>query len=448
MPKSSLAALPTDVQSHVNQAIDSLRDLIPPDPSFVSEDVKNTIFKTVDGLNDDMRKLSLTIHDNPELGFKEFQARKNLVTALKKLGFNVSNPSDLETAFVATYTRGSGGRTFGFNAEFDALPDIGHACGHNLIAVIAVVGAAALKAAMEASDMSGTVKVIGSPAEEDGGGKILLLKQGIYDDLDACGMAHPFSGMGVAGSCPIGGPATLSRSGLEIEFHGRGAHAGSAPWMGVNALDAAVQGYTAVSMLRQQLEPTMRVHGIILGSEKWVTNIIPSYSKVSFGTRALDTKLCIDLREKVIACFKSAAESTGCSCKIKAPDDEVYAETRNNEKLAHSYQIFMDRAFGDKIQLQGVTTASTDFGNVCYKLPGFHPMFDIPSEEGSSNHTPGFAEAARTPEAHNRAMKVAKGLAVIGAKFMIDDNFAKETREAFEKLKEEIGNSVGQSKTE
>ncbi|KIR58965.1 hypothetical protein I314_05379 [Cryptococcus bacillisporus CA1873] len=451
MPKSSLASLPTDVQSHVNQAIDSLRDLIPPDPSFVSEDIKDVIFKTVDELNDDMRKLSLAIHDNPELGFKEFEARKNLVAALKKLGFDISNPSKLETAFVATYTRGRGGRTFGFNAEFDALPQIGHACGHNLIAIIAVASAAALKAAMEACDISGTVKVIGSPAEEDGGGKIHLLKQGIYDDIDACGMAHPVGGMGpseFSGSCPIGGPATLSRSGLEIEFHGRGAHAGSAPWMGVNALDAAVQGYTAVSMLRQQLEPTMRVHGIILGSENWVTNIIPNYSKVSFGTRALDTKQCVDLREKVITCFKSAAESTGCSCKIKAPDDEVYAETRNNEKLAHAYQIFMARAFGDKIQLEGVNTASTDFGNVCYKLPGFHPMFDIPSEEGSSNHTPGFADAARTPEAHNCAIKAAKGLAVIAAKFVTDDNFANETKQAFEKLKEEVGNSEGQSKKE
>lgn len=145
---------------------------------------------------------------------------------------------------------------------------------------------------------------------------------------------------------------------------------------------------------------------------------------------------------------------------------EVYAETRNNEKLAHAYQIFMARAFGDKIQLEGVNTASTDFGtsatlhvhilytdnnvlgNVCYKLPGFHPMFDIPSEEGSSNHTPGFADAARTPEAHNCAIKAAKGLAVIAAKFVTDDNFANETKQAFEKLKEEVGNSEGQSKKE
>ncbi|WVR07523.1 hypothetical protein IAU60_004565 [Kwoniella sp. DSM 27419] len=407
-----------------------------------SSKVKEAIFEAIDAVADDLRALSLVIHDHPELGFKEFKAHKHLTEALKRLGFTLSNPSSLPTAFVATYTRGEGGRTFGFNAEFDALPEIGHACGHNLIAVVGVAAAVGLKAAMEACDILGTVKLIGTPAEEGGGGKVILIQQGVYDDLDACAMAHPGGGYGVepyAGVCPIEGPATLARAGFEIEFHGRGAHAGAAPWMGVNALDAAVQGYTAVSMLRQQLEPTMRVHGIILGSEKWAQNIIPNYSKVSYSTRALDVTKCLELRKKTVTCFKSAAAATGCSYEVNAPDTEVYADVRNNAKLAHLYATVMGDAFNQKIGMTGMTTASTDFGNVCYKCPAIHPGFTIPSPEGSGNHTAGFAESARKPGAHKLAMKVAKGLAVLGVHFLEDDVFAKEVKEEFKKFKREKG---------
>ncbi|WVQ82138.1 hypothetical protein IAT38_004266 [Cryptococcus sp. DSM 104549] len=435
-------ALPFDIQALVNQTIDSLRDLVPPTASFVASDIHDAVFGAIDGINKDMRALNLAIHDNPETGFKEVKAHKNLVAALKKLGFELSNPSSLPTAFVATYTHGKGGRTFGFNSEFDALPEVGHACGHNLIAVIGVAGAAGLMAAMKACDIAGTVKLIGTPAEEGGGGKVILLNEGVYDDLDACTMAHPGGGYGptsFTGQVPINGPGTLARAGFEIEFHGRGAHAGAAPWMGINALDAAVQGYTAVSMLRQQLEPSMRVHGIILGSEKWAQNIIPNYSKVSYSTRALSVKDCLTLRKKTIACFQSAAEATGCTMETFVSDDEVYADLRNNEPMSLSYKAFMEETFGDNIETTGMSTASTDFGNVTYKCPAFHPGFNIPSPEGSGNHTAGFTASAGTPEAHRLAMNVAKGLAIVGAKFLTDDEFAKEAKKDFEKMKRANG---------
>ncbi|KAK8854755.1 hypothetical protein IAR55_003494 [Kwoniella newhampshirensis] len=434
--------LPTDLQALVNQTIKSLKDLVPPTPSFVSDEIQDAVFEAVDAIDKDMRALNLAIHDNPELGFKEVKAHANLVAALTKLGFTLSNPSSLPTAFVATYTHGKGGRVFGFNSEFDALKDVGHACGHNLIAVVGVAAAAGLKAALKARNIPGTVKLIGTPAEEGGGGKVILLREGVYDDLDACAMAHPGGGYGPspwAGSVTVGGPATLARAGFEIEFHGRGAHAGAAPWMGINALDAAIQGYTAVSMLRQQLEPTMRVHGIILGSERWAQNIIPNYAKVSYSTRALNVKDCLTLRKKTIACFQSAAEATGCTIEISTPEDEIYADVWNNEPMALSYAAFMEKTFGDKIQREGLGTASTDYGNVTYRLPAFTPNFAIPSPLGSGNHTAGFTESAGKPEAHRLAMKVAKGLAVIGAKFLSDDEFAKETKKAFEQWKKGLG---------
>ncbi|WVR00039.1 hypothetical protein IAU59_007181 [Kwoniella sp. CBS 9459] len=437
-----MTSLSGDVQALVNETIDKLRNLVPDAPAFVSEEIEDAVFEAIDAIDKDMRALNLAIHDNPELGFKEFKAHDNLTKALTKLGFTLSNPSSLPTSFVATYTHGRGGRVFGFNSEFDALPGVGHACGHNLIAVVGVAAAAGLKAALKACNVTGTVKLIGTPAEEGGGGKVLLIEQGVYDDLDACAMAHPGGGYGptpFTGSCPINTPGTLARSGFEIEFHGRGAHAGAAPWMGINALDAAVQGYTAVSMLRQQLEPSMRVHGIITGEGTWVQNIIPKYAKVSYSTRAVDVKSCLDLRKKTVACFKAAAEATGCSYKVSAPDAEVYAEIRNNTPMARSYASFMEKTFDDKYDMDTITTASTDFGNVCYKCPSIHPGFTIPSPTGAGNHTAGFTESAGKPEAHKLAMNVAKGLAIIGAKFLSDDDFAKEVKKEFKKFKREVG---------
>ncbi|ODN97329.1 hypothetical protein L198_03892 [Cryptococcus wingfieldii CBS 7118] len=449
-PTSTPGQLPVDIQALVNQTISSLKDLVPPTASIVKDTIKDAIFQAIDAIDADMRELNLAIHENPELGFKEFKAHENLVASLNKLDFDVTNPSSLSTAFVASYTHGENGRVFGFNSEFDALPNVGHgksyvsliACGHNLIAVVGVAAAVGLKAALKACNIAGTVKLIGTPAEEGGGGKVILLREGIYDDLDACAMAHPGGGSGppeYEGSCTVGGPGTLARAGFEIEFFGRGAHAGAAPWMGINALDAAVQGYTAVSMLRQQLEPTMRVHGIILGSEQWAQNIIPSYSKVSYSTRALDVKSCLELRDKVVACFKAAAEATGCTMEVKAEEDEVYADLRNNEPMAYSYQAFMENVIGQKITMGGMSTASTDFGNVCYKVPAIHPGFEIPCPLGSGNHTAGFTESAGKLEAHKLAMKVAKGLAAVGAKFLVDDSFADETKKAFERFKKGKG---------
>ena len=315
------------------------------------------------------------------------------------------------------------------------------ACGHNLIAIVAVASAAGLKAALKARNISGTIKVIGSPAEEGGGGKVILLNEGAYDGIDACVMAHPEGGVpGVDedGSAYTSGPATLARAGFSVELFGKAAHAGAAPWLGVNALDAAVQGYTAVSMLRQQLEPTMRVHGILdYGKEKWVQNIIPAYAKVEYSTRAMDVKSTLDLRKKVIACFESAAAATGCTHKVSTPETEVYADLRNNVTLADAYADFMTTAFGQKIGRVGMSTASTDFGNVTYKMPAIHPGFHLISK--GVNHTPEFTDAAGTHDAHVRAIKVAKGLAMLGAKFLQDDKFAKEVKRKFEDFKREVG---------
>lgn len=304
---------------------------------------------------------------------------------------------------------------------------------------MAVAAAVGLKAALKARNVAGTIRVIGSPAEEGGGGKVILLNEGVYGGLDACVMAHPEGGAGLEadGSAYTSGPATLARAGFAVELFGKGAHAGAAPWLGVNALDAAVQGYAAVSMLRQQLEPSMRVHGVLdSGKDKWVQNIIPAYAKVEYSTRALSVAATLALRTRVIKCFKAAAEATGCTYKVHAPETEVYAELRNNTPLADAYADFMTGTFKQTIGREGITTASTDFGNVTYAMPAIHPGFNLVTE--GVNHTPEFTTAAGTRDAHERAIKTAKGLAMVGAKFLADDRFAKDVKRKFDEFKKGV----------
>lgn len=274
---------------------------------------------------------------------------------------------------------------------------------------------------------------------------MILLNEGVYDGIDACVMAHPEAMPGleseVDGSAYTSGPATLACAGFSVEMFGKEAHAGAAPWLGVNALDAAVQGYTAVGMLRQQIEPSMRVHGVLdYGDKKWVQNIIPAYAKVEYTTRALSVKATLALRKRVIKCFEAAASATGCTCKVSTPETQVYAELRNNVSLADAYADFMTGAFQQTIGREGITTASTDFGNVTYKMPAIHPGFLVVSK--GVNHTPEFTDAAGTQDAHERAIKVAKGLAMVGAKFLEDDKFAKEVKRKFDEFKKGMGDET------
>lgn len=298
------------------------------------------------------------------------------------------------------------------------------------------------KAAMEKQGISGTIKVIGSPAEEGGGGKIILFNEGVYDGLDACAMAHPGGGMpadGYDGQAPAEGkPASLARAGFIVDFVGKPAHAGAAPWMGVNAVDAAVLGYNGVSMLRQQLEPTVRVHGVIRGPNDWVNNIIPASSHVEYDVRAPDVKQAMAVRNKAIACFESAAHATGCSHTTQSKDKDIYAELRNSIRMAGVYADIMEEVFDQHIQRDGMTTASTDFGNITISAcPAVHPMYLI--ETDGVNHTPEFTAGAATMDSHERSIKVAKGLALLGFKVLTDDVFAKKIKDEFEEQKKRLG---------
>lgn len=235
----------------------------------------------------------------------------------------------LETAFEVNYPVGNGGRVIAFNAEYDALPSIGHACGHNLIATSSIAAFLAACEAMKAlySDKLGfSVRLLGTPAEEDGGGKVLLINAGAYKDVDACFMVHPFPVLSGAPHLISSSSCTgqyLAIESVKVTFTGKPAHASAAPWEGINALDAVVAAYVNISLLRQQILPTQKIHGVVAnGGER--PNVIPGSTTVEYSIRSETAETLGPLTKKVVKCFEAAATATGCTVDFEWYDSRVW----------------------------------------------------------------------------------------------------------------------------
>jgi amidohydrolase len=287
--------------------------------------------------------------------------------------------------------------------EYDALPEIGHACGHNLIAISGLATGIGLKAAL--GEGNGTVVVFGSPAEEGGGGKVLMLERGALEGIDAAMMLHP-SPVDAAWAHMV----AVER--FKVAYHGRNAHAGAFPWEGVNALDAVVMAYNGISVMRQQLRPTDRVHGVITkGGVR--PNIIPDHTEAEFYVRAKNVRHLEDAHRKVMACFEAAATATGCTMETE-PTGPSYLDVNNNDVMASAYVAHMqefEMVLPTKAEQGGaIAGGSTDMGNVSYEVPSIHPTFAIPSE--AANHTAGFTAAAASEEAHRATLRASKALAL------------------------------------
>ncbi|EMD39321.1 hypothetical protein CERSUDRAFT_112965 [Gelatoporia subvermispora B] len=410
----------------------------PPADELYRPEVLTTIEESLEQLAPALRKLSLDISTHPELGFEERFAHDLLTNFMAKHGFAVTpHYRGLSTAWRAAYThvpkreRAADDsserphRVIGVNAEMDALPGIGHGCGHNLIAMAGVGTAVAIKAALQAHDVQGTVVLLGTPAEEGGGGKQILLDNGAYDEMDACIMCHPTDG---PDNSTWVAPSLASQP-IDVEFFGHGSHASSAPWNARNALDAAFLAYSSVSVLRQQILPSHRVHGIVTGRD-WSPNVIPDYAKMRWIVRAPSWSELNVLRGRVMKCFEAAAHATACELKVRTGIG--YYDVRENDVLGQEYIDVTQGRWGMSAWPSGEMRASTDFGNVSYALPAIHPLFSIPTEPNGSNHTAEFAESARQPEAHDAALKVSKGLAAVGFRFLDDERFARAVDDAFE----------------
>ncbi|KAF8153051.1 hypothetical protein B0H34DRAFT_800308 [Crassisporium funariophilum] len=407
-------------------------------------DVLQTIETRIKEMDEELRALSLDIHEpeprnplraiaHPELGYQEYHAHDVYTTLMAKHGFEVTKHFHLDTAWLATFTHGSGGRTIGINSEMDALKGIGHACGHNLIGMSGVAVACAIKAALERHDIPGKVVLLGTPAEEGGSGKVILLEKGAYEGMDACLMCHPAPGP--IGSVSLSSCLALQR--LTVEYRGHTAHAALSPWEGKNALDAAVLGYNNISALRQQLRPTHRVHGIFEGKD-WAPNIIPDYAKFICYVRAPTRTELQETVKRVTPCFDAAALATGCEVSIKFEKGATF-DLRQNQALGGEVANIVLNNYGAIDYEWGIKSASTDFGNVTYALPSLHPGFAIPTILDGGNHTPGFEKSAATLKAHYACLDVSKALAATGIRVLTDDKFFAEVQNAFKADEKERG---------
>ena len=383
-------------------------------------DLKKLSSSHIDENAEGLGKLSDGIWSSPELNFKEYKAHDLLTDFLEKKGFSVERSyTGIETAFRATF--GSGRPNVCVICEYDALPEIGHACGHNLIAEAGVAAGLGLKAALESSNApKGRLTVMGTPAEEGGGGKIKLINNGAFEDIDIAMMVHPSNYYILA-------PNALALANLEVTYTGKAAHAAAFPWEGVNALDAAVMAYTSISVLRQQMKPTWRVHGVITnGGAK--PNIIPEKAVIEYYVRAPNKTELAVLREKMESCFQAAAKATNCSVEIVEPSPTYY-DVINNPILAKRFGENWG-ALGTKFEDCINTCASTDMGNVSYAVPSLHPMFAVGS--GSEFlHTREFTAVANTPKAHSETLVAAKAMAHTCIDVLTTDGLLQEIRKVF-----------------
>ncbi|EXJ83939.1 hypothetical protein A1O3_04606 [Capronia epimyces CBS 606.96] len=389
------------------------------------ETVKSEIDSTIASILPDLQLINSKIHGNPESAFKEQFACETLHSFLKSLGTEnlsvATGAYGLKTCLEARYrSPARGGRCVNFNAEYDALPEIGHACGHNLIALASLVAFTALQAAVHKSGIAGDIQLLGTPAEEDGGGKIMLLEAGAFQGCDVSLMAHPTAMSDhPAGYKGTAGQTSTALLDLTCTFWGKNAHAGLNPWDGINALDAVVCAYNNISVLRQQLHPVDRIHGAILEAPK-VANVIPSRAKVGYTVRSSTRRGAYRLGEKVEACLNAAGLATGCKTEIYR--QPLYADLRLNKTLCSKFVSNMGLWGEDVCETQeGFTGGSTDQGNISYEIPTLHAYFGIVASPGVQIHSAEFANAAGTAEAFAAAVSVGKALALVGWEILNDD---------------------------
>jgi amidohydrolase len=361
-------------------------------------DAKEAARERVTQARDELVALSHRIHANPELGFEEEQACAWLCELLEGAGLQVERGvGDLPTAFAAR--AGSGPLHVVVCAEYDALPAVGHACGHNVIAAMAAGAGMAL--ARVADDAGLRVTVLGTPAEEGGGGKILLLQRGAFDGAHAAMMVHP---------SPYEQPEMpiIAVNHLKVAYTGKEAHASAYPFLGVNAADALVVAQTAIGLLRQQLRPSDRVHGIVTKGGD-AANIIPAHTTADWMVRAADLEQLEEVQAKVARCFEAGALATGATLEL-SEDHTPYSEMRHDHDLSALYQRNAEALGRTFIGTSDRGAGSTDMGNVSLALPSIHPTIGIDSLP-AVNHQPEFTTRCATPAADQAVVDGAVAMA-------------------------------------
>jgi len=382
------------------------------------EEIKAEVGHRVDAQRQELIQLSLKIHDNPELGLQEKKATSWLISYLQRNGFQIKKHiAGLPTAFQARY--GQGSPRLALLAEYDALPQVGHACGHNIIAASAVGAGVASKLAIDR--FGGSIIVMGAPAEENFGAKIDMVKAGIFDEIDVAMMTHP----DVLNLLTI---AALACASVEVEFFGRPAHAAAQPYEGINALEALILSFNSINSLRQHIKEEARIHGIITDGGD-APNIVPAHSAAEFLIRAMDNNYIDELKEKVLNCFKGAALATGARLEYKW-DDKTYAPMKNNMALAQLFKRNLE-SLGRHVELSNpFGFGSTDMGNVSQVVPSIHPMVAIASREVLI-HSPEFASAAASEAGHKGLLDAATAMSMTVVDIMGQPGMLDKIRQEF-----------------
>ncbi|HEX2278405.1 MAG TPA: M20 family metallopeptidase [Candidatus Tectomicrobia bacterium] len=371
------------------------------------------VTRTVEALRQELVDISLDIHAHPELNYQEHHAARALADALERHGFQVERGvGGVETAFRGVIQGGKGdGPTVALLAEYDALPGIGHGCGHNLIAMSNLGAGLGVKAVMES--LPGRVIVLGTPAEEGGGGKIRLLDASVFKGVDVALSSHPSSNRTIIpADIPQDQSWSLAMVGYRYAFHGKAAHAAVVPHEGINALNAVIHLFTGIDALRQHLREDVRIHGIITDGGK-APNVVPDFAAANFMLRSRDREYLHEVVDKVRRVAEGAAQITGARLEV-LPAHPLYENVRPNAVLAQAARANA-QAVGMPLDAAPVGWngggASTDFGNVSQALPAYYLRFAV-SRQPVPGHSTAMAEAAKSDFGHDNAIATAKVLAL------------------------------------
>lgn len=378
--------------------------------------LRERLLERIDEEQDGIAQIAESIRTNPETGFQERQAAGLLTEALERYGFQVERSvGGLETAFRAAAEGKQSGPTLAILAEYDALPGVGHGCAHNLIAGAALAAGAGLAAILP--ELDGRLLVIGTPAEEGGGGKIILLDNGVFDGVDASLMVHHAGDRTGAPTQPPEGTC-LAVAHLRYEFFGKPAHAAGDPYNGINALNAAIKLFTGIDAMRQHIKSDARIHGIITHGGD-APNVVPRYAATRFYIRAADRAYLEELTQKVEDIAKGAALMTGATVQI-TPESPIYYDERPSYIIGRVYQEHM-RDMGMEIKPRDLTRGSysTDFGNISYVMPAVSGSFAI-SHTPIPGHSPQVAECAGTEFGVQQMFKVARAMALTALDLFTD----------------------------
>jgi amidohydrolase len=386
--------------------------------------LKTILRDTIQAYSTRLIEVAAFIGAHPELGHEEKHAFALLTSELEYLGFQLDRGTlGLETAFIAEYRSAKPGPLIGLLAEYDALPEIGHACGHHLICTMAVGAAAGLRTIVD--ETGGTIRVYGTPAEETKGAKIDMAAAGLFDDCDIAIMAHPYHSYERSGS-------SLAMDAFQFEYYGKAAHAAANPDLGINALDAVILLFNAVNALRQQTKKDARIHGIISQGGQ-APNVIPDYAAAQFYVRSASREYTDELARKVTACAEAAGIATGCKLTV-SNYEYSYDELRTNETLSDAFtaNLIADGIAKEDIRI-GHDNGSLDLGNVSHHCPVIHPYIKVVNEPYQL-HTKEFRDAAQTDTAYKAMVFGATMLAFTACDVLTDAQLLMRIKEEYTRM--------------